>query len=395
MNADAPIEGSVDPGFRTCFDAFRSNFEEGGELGAACAIYRNGQPILDVWGGAASADMEQAWQRDTAVPVFSVTKGVAALCVLAQADQGKIDLDAPVARYWPEFGEHGKDRVTVREALAHRAGVPAFTGPVTIEELADPAAMSARLAGEPPAFVPGTTHFYHALTVGWITTELVRRATGQQVGVWFRDHIANPMGLNFQIGRQPSDNSPLAQFVVPPEFDMPPIDPESWPARTLSLNNLMVPSFGGLAAAMNDPRFQRVEMAGANCVADARSLARLYSAVLTGSEGVPLPSLTFVKGACTPVSQGEQWLPGMPPVAWGAGLTLPWAGQPMLGEGSFGHDGMGGSLAFAHAPSGISFAYVRNRSQPFGAADPFVYRVVQALADTIGIKITDLSSVYQ
>lgn len=391
MNADMPVEGSVDPAFRACFDAFRSNFEKGGELGAACAIYRNGQPILDVWGGIALADIEQPWQRDTAVPVFSVTKGVAALCVLAQADQGKIDLDAPLARYWPEFGEHGKDRVTVREALAHRAGVPAFTGPVTIEELADPTAMSARLANEPPAFEPGSAHLYHAITVGWITTELVRRATGQQVGAWFRDHIANPMGLNIQIGRQPSDSSPLAQFVVPPEYDMPPLDTESWMARALSLNNLMVPSFGGLAAAMNDPRFQRVEMAGANGLADARSLARFYSAVLTGSEDVPLPSLACVKGACTPVSQGAQWMTEMPSPTWGAGLVLPWAGQPMLGEGSFGHDGMGGSLAFAHAPSGISFAYVRNRSQPFGAADPYVYRVVQALADTTGIQIPYLS----
>lgn len=387
MIADASVEGWVDPDFRACFDAFRSNFGDGGELGAACSIYRNGKPVLDVWGGTAVPATAQPWQRGTAVPVFSVTKGVAVLCVLAQVDAGKIDLDAPLSRYWPEFGQNGKDQVTVRQALGHRAGVPVISGPVTIADLADPAAMSARLASEEPVFEPNSDHIYHAITIGWITTELLRRTTGQQVGAWLRDHVADPLELNIRIGRRPTNISPVASFVVPPEYDTPVIDADSVPARAISLNSLVVPRISGLASMMNDPRFQAVEMAGANGVADARSLARLYSAVLTGSAGVPMPSLSCVMDACKLVSEGPQWRSDMPSPSWGAGLMLPWSVQPMLGEGSFGHDGMGGSITFAHAPSGVSFAYVRNSAGQPGVTDPLVYHVIQTLADTLGVTI--------
>ena len=196
MIANSSVEGWVDPAFSACLDAFRSNFGDDGELGAACAIYQNGRPLLDAWGGTAVAGSVEPWRTNTAVPVFSVTKGIAALCVLAQVDRGKIELDAPVARSWPEFAVHGKDRVTVREALGHRAGVPVITGQVTIDDLADPAAMSARLAQERPVFEPGSSHLYHAITIGWITTELLRRAAGQPLGEWFREHLADPLDLN-------------------------------------------------------------------------------------------------------------------------------------------------------------------------------------------------------
>lgn len=387
MNWPITVEGWADPAFNTCLDAFRSNFGQDGELGAACAIYHNGEPVLDVWGGAATADGGQPWRRDTVAPVFSVTKGVAALCVLAQVDEGLIDLDAPVARYWPEFGEHGKDRVTVRQALGHRAGVPAISGAITLENLADPAAMAARLGSELPIFDPNTAHIYHPITIGWITSELVRRVTGLSVGQWLRKHVAEPLQLNLQIGRLPADNSPIARFMVPPERDSPELEADSLAAQAISLSGLMEPRLSGLAKGMNDPRLQAVELAGANGLADARSLARLYSAVLTGAEGISLPSMACVRDARTPISQGKQWMTDFTGPTWGAGLMLPWAVQPMLGQGSFGHDGMGGALAFAHEPSGISFAYVRNRAGIANIADPLVYRVVGILADKLGITI--------
>lgn len=387
MTNSAKIEGIVDPQFTACREAFEANFREGGERGAACTIYRDGKPVLDLWGGSADATAQTLWYRNTAVPVFSVTKGISALCILSETSNGRIDLDLPVAHYWPEFAAHGKGCVSVRKALAHQAGVPLLTGPVTIEDLADTAAMAARLAAEAPLFEPGAAHAYHAITVGWITSELMRRVTGQTIGGWFRVNVAEPLELNIQIGRSADTQSPIAAVEVPAEYDTPELDPSSIAARAISLNGLFPARMSGLADAMNNPAMQRVELAGANGLADACSLARLYSKAIGGGGEAPLVSKDCLRDACRAVSSGTPLGQEFSGPTWGAGLMLPWAIQPMLGDGSFGHDGAGGSLAFAHAPSGVSFAYVRNRSGQPGVRDPQVYRVVDALARILGLSI--------
>lgn len=384
--AEMEVNGWADPAFSACLEAFRSNFGDGGELGAACTIHRHGEPVLDAWGGFADRVGGEAWTRDTAVPVFSVTKGVAALCVLIQVDHGIIDLDAPVARYWPEFGAEGKDRVTVRAALAHRAGVPVIAGPVERAEFGDPIHMAARLAASKPVFEPDSMHGYHALTVGWITSELLRRTTGETVGSWFRRHVAIPRSLNIAIGRTSDDDGPVAMVEVLPERDTPELDPMSDLARPISMNGLIAPRVSGLAAMLNDRSFQRAEQAGANAVADAVSLSRLFAATMDPVGGDRLLSDRTIADACRVVSEGEQW-GGMPGPTYGAGLMLPGGVQPMLGQGSFGHDGMGGSLVFSHAPSGVTFAYVRNRTGQPGIVDPLVYRVVDALAHALEIPV--------
>jgi len=389
MTTANAVHGWADPDFAGCLDAFRDNVAGGGELGAACAIYRHGKPVLDAWGGIADRRTGTPWTRDTAVPVFSVTKGIAALCVLALVERGLIDLDRPVSAYWPEFGSEGKDRVTVREALAHRAGVPVIGGPVDRAQLVDPIGMAARLAAEKPLFTPGSAHAYHAITIGWITSELTRRVTGESIGPWLRHHVAGPRSLNIAIGRTDADTSPVATVDVPPEHDTPDIDPNDLMARPISMNGLIVPRISGVAALVNDPAIRRAELAGANAMVDAASLARLYAATLDPVDGERLLSAATVADACTIMSTGDQW-GGMPGPTWGAGLMLPGGVQPMLGDGSYGHDGMGGSLAFAHAPSGISFAYIRNRAGRPGVVDPLVYRVVTRLADTLGLPLPRL-----
>ncbi len=385
MTTGYKVHGWADPAFSACLDAFTDNVGRGDELGAACAIYRHGKPVLDAWGGIADRRTGTPWTCDTAVPVFSVTKGIAALCVLVLVDRGLIDLDRPVADYWPEFGCEGKDRVTVREALAHRAGVPVIEGTVDRAQLVDPIGMAARLAAETPLFAPGSAHAYHAITIGWITSELTRRVTGQSIGPWLRQHITGPRSLNIAIGRTDADTSPVATVDVPPAHDTPDIDPNDMMARPISLNGLIVPRVSGLAALVNDPEIQRAELAGANAIVDANSLARLYAATLASVDGARLLSAATIHDACTIMSTGDQW-GGMPGPTWGAGLMLPGGVQPMLGDGSYGHDGMGGSLAFAHAPSGISFAYIRNRTGQPGVVDPMVYRVVNRLAEALGLQ---------
>lgn len=378
------VHGTADPAYARCRDAFASNFADGGELGAACTIFRHGRPVMDVWGGSADKVTGEPWNADTVAPVFSVTKGVASLCVLTQVENGSISLDQTVADLWPEFGVNGKDRITIRQALGHRAGVPAITGPVTLVDFSDPVGMAARLAAETPIFPPDTAHVYHALTVGWITSELMRRVTGQTIGAWFRDHIAGPLDLNTQIGRRVGDRGEIAIIDVPPDHDTPDLDPDSLIARPVGMNGLITPRVSGLAAALNDPAMQAIEQAGANAISDARSLARLYAATMDGCVGTRLLSDTTIADASRVVSEGVQWN-GLPGPTWGAGLMVPGGVQPMLGPGSFGHDGMGGSLAFAHPPSGISFAYVRNRAGWPGVVDPLVSRVLDALAEVIAI----------
>jgi CubicO group peptidase (beta-lactamase class C family) len=381
------IAGFVEPEFAACMDAFRQSFAEDGELGAACAIYRDGKPLLDVWAGWTGKTREVIWTGDTVAPVFSVTKGIAAICVLSLASRGLLDLDTPLAQYWPAFGTHGKNLVTVREALGHRAGVPVIDGPIALAELADTRAMSRRLAAQEPIFAPGSNHIYHALTIGWITSELVRRTTGLSLGAWLRANLAVPYGLNIQIGRTTDDTSPIADIEVPDDRDTPPIDAELIPARAIALNGLFPARLSSLCAAMSSSEFQQFELAGANGLADARSLARLYGLVL-GSKGIePLISSDCLAAACEIISEGAQFGIDMPGPTWGAGFMLPWPVQPMLGPGSFGHDGAGGSLAFAHAPSGISFAYVRNRTGIPNVEDAHVYRVVRALAHCLDIAI--------
>jgi CubicO group peptidase (beta-lactamase class C family) len=383
MTLQHASEGNAHPIFRRCLEAFSQNLVEG-EAGAACAIYHDGELVLDAWGGVADVRDGRPWSRDTAVPVFSVTKGVAALVLLQLADRGLIGLDQPVARYWPEFGVHGKERVTVREALAHRAGVPAISGEITVEDLQDSATMATRVAAETPVHEPGQAHIYHALTIGWITSELVQRATGKRLGAWLKDELCVPYHLNLGIGRRSHDQD-VAYLETPPEHDTPDVPADLLAARAISLNGLIPPRVSGVAAALNQIEFQRCELAGANCIADARSLAKLYAGALgsiAGMEGLPS---SRVDDALRVVSEGVQFSTAFPGPRWGTGVMLPFAVQPMLGAGSFGHDGMGGSLAFAHAPSRTSFAYVRNRMAAPNVVDPLVYRVVNTLAECLGL----------
>ncbi len=307
MTTAHSAHGSADPDFAGCLDAFRANFAGEGELGAACAIYRHGKPVIDAWDGIADLRTGVPWTRDTAVPVLSVTKGIAAFCVLALVDRGMIDLDRPVADYWPEFASHGKDRVTVREELVHRAGVPVIEGPVDRAQLIDPIGMAARIAAGTPLFAPGSAHAYHAITIGWIT----RRVTGQSIGAWLRQYVAGPRSLNIAIGRTDADTSPVATVDVPPEHDTPDIDPNDLIVRPIRLNGLIVPRISGAAALVNDPDIQRAELAGANAIVDVNSLARLYAATLASAEGGRLLSTATIADACTIMSTGDQW-GGMP-----------------------------------------------------------------------------------
>ena len=379
------VEGYVAPDFLRCADAFRENFRAGDELGAACAIYRHGELVLDMWGGVARRSENKIWSRDSIVPVFSVTKGVAAICILHLVQAGLLVLDRPIAHYWPEFAAHEKGRVTVREGLAHRAGVPVVDGHVSIADIQDTRGFASRIADQRPVFKPGTTHQYHAITIGWVTSELVWRVTGRSIGEYFREAIAEKLDLNLWIGIPQRAEKQVAE-VEAGDFDQ-----ESefllrrgtvlW--RALTLNGLFPTKLVGVGAGLNDPRIQTTELAGVSGISDARSLAKLYGAVIGDVDNAcRILSEELLADACNPVSTCPE---GKVEPSWGAGFALPFAGQPMLGTTSFGHDGAGKSVAFADRDHGIAFAYVRNKMNLANARDGLVYAVINALRTVLGL----------
>jgi len=384
MTSMPEVHGTTAQGFEHCRDAFATNIKSGAEIGAACSIKVNGVTVVDLWGGSADQETGAAWERDTIVPVFSVSKGVAAICVLQLVAQGKLDLDAPISRYWPEFAHAGKSKITVRETLAHRAGVPFIEGDVSFSQLANVEHMAARVAAQVPLFEPGSAHIYHPVTIGWIVSELVRRVTGSTVGEWVEENVASRLGISLFFGLPQTERSRVArlahrdpeQIAVGLATMMP---PGSMPWKAMTLNGLL--SFGPDLGrgSLNDPQVQAAELAGAALVTDARSLATFYSACLAPVDGVRLLSDEVIADAILPVSNGLQFGLDVDGPAWGAGVMTPWSVQPMLGGSSFGHDGMGGSLAFASPEHKVAFAYVRNGLVPGGVEDPEVYAVVNAL----------------
>jgi CubicO group peptidase (beta-lactamase class C family) len=380
------IRGRCMPGYEALADAFADSIARGLEVGAACAVFKDGMPVLDLWGGVSDREAGTPWREDTLVTVYSVTKGIAALSVLHLVDQGLLDLDQPVAAYWPEFAAHGKQDVTVRDLLAHRAGLPFVEGEVQLEELASPQHMAARLAAQAPHFEPGSTHMYHGLTMGWLTSELVRRVTGKSIGPWVAEQ-ARQLGIELYIGLPEAQRPRVAVLDVQvPEQrtllrDFYPPGSVGW--KVVTLNGVLEPMPGGGGLDFNDYRLQSKELAAANLVTNARYLAQFYDRCIERPGRPAFVSADTIADACRPVSTGIPLDSPVPGASWGAGLMLPFSVQPMLGPSSFGHDGYGGSLAFADPESGFSFAYVRNQLAAGGARDETVYRLVDLLRQSI------------
>ena len=214
------IGGDVDEGYGKVADVFRRNMVSGQEVGAAVAVYRDGVKVVDLWGGFRNGITKAPWQEDTLVNMFSTTKGVASLAIAVAVAQGLISYDAKVADYWPEFAQASKGSITVRQLLSHQAGLPAIDAPLTLHDLADRAKMSAALAAQAPAWTPGTRHGYHAVTLGWYESELIRHADplGRSLGQFFAQEVAKPLGLEFYIGLPASvDRDRVAYLHAYPE----------------------------------------------------------------------------------------------------------------------------------------------------------------------------------
>ena len=385
------INGEVEPGFEAVKDAFAANFADHGEVGAAFSLYRHGRKVADLWGGVADADAGRVWDRDTLQLVFSTTKGATAICALRLVERGELDLDAPVCDYWPEFKAEGKEQVPVRWLLSHRSGLPVVDAELTPADARAWQPVVAALAGQRPVWEPGTAHGYHALTYGWLVGEVVRRVSGESVGRFFSDEVAEPLGLDFWIGLPPDreervsrliQTAPLAQDV---DIDRLPaevrpivrayLDPTSLTNRALALTRPPLD--------WNDAETHAAEIPAANGVCTARSLARMYAATTGEVDGVRLLGPATVAMASTTESEGVDRVL-LVPDRFGLGFMLNTQFSPMLGEGSFGHSGAGGSLGFADPETGIAFGYVMNRMQQNLAGDPRTIGLTNAVRRCLG-----------
>lgn len=347
------IQGTCDAAFSAVRDAFAANFAAGLELGSSLSISVDGHNVVDVWGGYLDAARTRPWERDSLVCVFSCTKGVVAIAALWAVAEGLLDLDAPVASVWPSFGAAGKSSIPIRWLLTHQAGLPAFRRRMPLGSLSDWDLMTAALAETEPWWEPGTAHGYHGVTFGHLVGEVLRRTTGRSCGALIGTELAAPLGVELHMPTVGSDR--VADLVV--EMDPAGTFFDGWDMRT-SLG----PRAFGNPPDCNDishcmtPGFREAEIPSANMHSNARSLDRLYTALL----GDRFPrSLVAEFGRCH--VQGEDRVMELPTAfALGFEHTIPsWPFGP--GLHTYGHNGSGGSLGIVDPDAGISLGYAMNR----------------------------------
>ncbi len=370
------IHGLVEPGFGAVVDTFVANFTQRGDLGASCSVLLDGRPVVELWGGMADRRTGRAQTRRTAAVVFSCSKGIMAACAYRLVEQGLLDLDEPVASYWPEFACCGKSHITVRHVLSHRAGLPALDRDLTRSDVLSWGPVIAAIEEQAPLYAPEDGFAYHALTYGWLIGELIRRQSGRMPGHYLQEEIAGPLGLRMWIGA-PADVDDVAWMEAPlpddgsAESHLAAKLLEGHPvvARSLSMGRAWpFPADDTGHVVFNDIDIQRAEVPGANGICSAGALARFYAHCLgwSGQPGLLAPA--SIADALVPRAEGVQ-LTGSPDdgARWGTGFQIASPPtQPMLGATSFGHAGAGGQLGFADVDSGAAFAYVSNQMGGYG-----------------------------
>lgn len=394
--------GGVGGQWEPRFDAVRALFAEilsrEGELGASLAVTVDGRRVIDLWGGYTDKAHTSPWARDTLVNVFSVSKGAAATATLLLVDEGRLDLDAPVARVWPEFAAAGKEAVTTRQILSHTAGLPALAIPTAPEvrtpaldrassrpgdpraselrarrpragedvpaglppeALFEPERLARMLAAARPAWPPGSAHGYHSMTIGWLLGEIVRRVSGRTIGAFFRERIAIPHDIDFHFGLP----APEAHRVAEVRGARPaaPGEPDALGELLGSGDPLAIAAFTRpqpiTAALVNSPEFRAAEIPAVNGHGTARGLADLYGLLATGRLLAP----ATIEAARRPAATGRDRILGRT-TSFGLGFMLDHPDAPLAGRpGTFGHPGAGGSLGFADPEARLSFGFTLSR----------------------------------
>ncbi len=400
--ASRAIEGRVSSGFEPVRDAFEQNFARRHELGGACCVYHRGKKVVDLWGGVRNKTTGEPWERDTMVVVHSATKGLAAMTLAITQSRGWLDYEERVATYWPEFAQQGKERITVRQLLAHQAGLFAFDEPVDRTVVENPDQLAAVMARHKPAWEPGTRQAYHGLTLGFYEGELLRRVDPRHrtLGRFFQDEIATPLGEDFYI-RLPEEipNARLATLAPPGAIRMligfrplrlllEGLNPRSNISRALSVNP-------GTSIYLDQSRVyaRNLEVPAGGGVGTARAMAHAYGVFATDGRELGLraetldllaaPAISPVRGFYDECLKGE--------VQFSLGFMKPSANWRFGSACSFGSPGTGGALGFADPDAAVGYGYVTSRMGTVFTGDPRDVALREALYTVLRSRPTEVA----
>ncbi|MCK0097342.1 beta-lactamase family protein [Yoonia sp. F2084L] len=388
------VHGVTTPEFDVVRQAFAENFAKRNELGGACCVYLNGEKVVDLWGGVRDPQNGAAWDRDTMVIVFSLTKGMSAMTLALAHSRGLLDYDERVAHYWPEFAQSGKQAITVRQLLSHQAGLHAFHAKIDRATIADQHRLAIIMARETPAWPPGTRNAYHFLSLGFYESELLRRVdpAHRSLGQFFRDEIADPLDLEFHIGL-PADipNARLAPLTMagfvksilayPPAMILTMLNPWSAGFRACIVNP-------GAGVVMDKDRIyaRDLEVPSGGGVGTARAIAKAYGVFATKGAALGLSSATLaaLSAPATPPTKGhfDEVLRG--DAQYSLGFMKPFEGFPFGHPSAFGTPGAGGSLGYADPAIGLGYGYVTNRIGTGVDPDPRDVALRDAIKSVVG-----------
>ncbi|HEM61910.1 MAG TPA: class A beta-lactamase-related serine hydrolase [Chloroflexi bacterium] len=379
------MKGRLLPGFEPVEREFEKNFTQRGELGAACAIYHKGTCVVDVWAGCRDEKTEAPWEEDTLTQVFSMTKGMAALAIAVAHSRGLLDYDERIAAYWPEFAQQGKEAVTLRQLLDHRAGLCAVDQPLDLETLSNHNDLDSILARQKPAWIPGTKHGYHMWTQGWYLSALLRRVDPQHrsLGQFFQDEVAQPLGLEFYMGLPPSVREervatlkPVNRLTVLLNLDKVPylrsvLNPLN--SNSITYRTVMNPRILTNHRNYNACELRALEAPSANGIGQARSMAKAYSVFATGGAELGIQDDTL-EALIAPVAEPQEgWRDEILLVdtSYSLGFVKPFhAFQFGASDTAFGCAGAGVGFAFADPDAQVGYAYASNKMTFYGQDDP-------------------------
>jgi CubicO group peptidase (beta-lactamase class C family) len=400
MEIHGQVQGQCDDRFAEVAEVFERNLTSGAEVGASVAVTVAGETVVDLWGGHLDAERSRPWEKDSLCVIMSCTKGATALCAHLLAAAGDLDVDAPVATYWPEFAAAGKEGVLVRHLLNHQAGLPAIRQPLEPGAFYDWGTVTTALAAEAPFWEPGTRYGYHALTFGFLVGEVVRRISGTPLGRFFADEVAGPLGLDLFIGLPDREHGRVAAFLPPP---MPepgaPLSRYMLQAMTEpeSIPWLVMQNNGGylVPGVWDGPDALRADLPSSGGVANARALAGMYRAIVhdrtIGRFTLDTEDIVRMGAVQSAVLEDAVLMgPGRWTLGFHKGASTPTGVEPAarvsLSEEAFGHTGFGGSIGFADPGCDLSFAYVMNQMAGDQGLGPTGQGLVDATYTALGYK---------
>jgi CubicO group peptidase (beta-lactamase class C family) len=394
------VSGKCDPKFERVREEFERNFKEREEVGASVCVTLDGETVVDLWGGTADVDTGEPWKENTVSNVFSSTKGATALCAHILASRGLLDIDAPVVKYWPEFGKAGKENVTVKMLLNHQAGLPHVRNPLPQGAFYDWDIMVHALEEQEPFWEPGTRHGYQFLVFGWLVGEVVRRVSGKSLGRFFQDEVAKPLGLDFWIGL-PEEIEPRVSkiIMVDPQQMMDTPFVRTAMADPNSIQGLCITNDGGalMVDGVDSRAYHAAEIGGGGGITNARGLAGMYAPLACGGslKGVDLVDRDTLARMSAVSSATSKDMTILAPIRISLGFMKSFDNrrQPpgmqdsvILSEDAFGHPGMGGSIGFADPRERMSVGYTMNKQGPGLGLNPRGQSLIDATYLSLGFR---------